>query len=298
MTRSRFSDVELKVGFNSLLLDCAELDSFVGLILPTGNSSEARYLFEAVAGNGGHAGVTFGTELGFSLYDSPYGQLRWFIAMEGRYLFGNYQMRSFDLVGRPWSRYQAMFATRSAAQGALAQNPGSDSWVTHGINLMTRCVQVMPRGQYNLVSGWEWSGTHLVGEIGYAFYARQAERITPNWTDGPVLASRLFDAGGGDRLYLAPARTMANPMNQANAFFDEAAFAAYYDRLAIKERDIDWSSASHPGVVSNTLYGAIGYRDLAAQYPYLISCGAAWDYAFTNTAMHKINLFVKGGISF
>ncbi len=304
MKRSRFTDVELKIGCNSMLLDCAQLESFVGVILPTGNKSEARYLFEAIAGNGGHVGITFGTELGFKLSHTPYGQLGWFISMEGRYLFSNHQMRSFDLVGRPWSRYQTMFATKAAAKNAL-DAPGAgttvtDAFVTHGINLMTRCVEIHPRGQYNLVSGWEWSGTNVIAEVGYAFYARQAERITPNWTEGPILASRLFVPTGGvdNQLFLAPVRTMADPMNRASEFFDAAVFETYYDALKIRERDVDWSSASHPGVVSNTLYGTVGYQDQEACYPYLFAVGAAWDYAFTNTAMHKITFFLKGGVAF
>jgi len=295
MTRTRFADAEVKIGYNNVLMDCAQLESFVGVVLPTGNKPEARYVYEAVVGNGGHAGITFGTELGFKLYDSPWGQLGWFIALEGRYLFANFQMRSFDLVGRPWSRYQAMFATEKYARDALAKAEGADGNLTHGINLMTRCVEVHPRGQFNLVSGWEWAGEHWVAEAGYGFYARQAERITPNWTEGPVLAARVFDAEPSS---LAPARTMRDPMKLANEYFDKDRFDTYYDLLKIKECDVNWTSASHPGVVSNTLYASGGYKWDECEYPALLAVGAAWDYAFSNTAMHKITLFGKVGVSF
>lgn len=295
MIRNRFADAEIKVGYNNMLLDCAQLESFVGVVLPTGNKPEARYLFEAIVGNGGHAGITFGTELGFKLYDTPYGQLGWFIAMEGRYLFAAFQMRSFDLVGRPWSRYQSMFASESYARTALSEPAGKDSYLTHGINLMTRCVEVHPRGQLNLVSGWEWASDSWVAEVGYGFYARQAERITPNWVEGPILAGRVFDPAP---VTFGPARTMRDPMRLENDYFNTARFGQYYDLLKIKKCDVDWTSASHPGVVSNTLYAAAGYQWLECAYPALLSCGAAWDYAFSNTAMHKVTLFAKLGCSF
>lgn len=298
MKKTRIADIELKLGYNQSLTDCASLDTYLGAVLPTGNKAKGEYVFEAIVGNGKHWGVMLGAELGFKLTHSDAGSLKWFAAADLRYLFHNEQVRSFDLVGRPWSRYQTMYASKEKMEAALAGDAGKrDQFATSGINLMTRCVTVHPRCQFTADTSFMWEGKHLLAEVGYGFYARQAERIDPNWNIAPVLASRSESALAGG---VAPWRLMGDNVSDdgVTVFQDPARALLLYEKYKISVCDVDWSSAAHPAVMNNSVYASLGYKWGDVCYPTMLSLGAGWDFAFSNTAMHKWTLFGKLGVSF
>lgn len=294
MKKTRISDIELKLGYNQSLAACSSLDTYLGMVLPTGNKAKGEYVFEAIVGNGQHWGIMLGGELGFDLFHHDCGDFKWFAAADLRYLFHNEQVRSFDLVGKPWSRYQTMFATKDKM--LLGAEEDTEENTTSGINLMTRCVKVHPRCQFNFDTSFAWDGEHFVAEAGYGLYARQAERIDPSWNEGPILAALVFDhpvtLGG-----ITPLRTMRDSAYSASVL-DKDLAAELYDTFKIKTCDIDWNSASHPAVMSNSLYASLGYKWGDACYPTMLSVGGGWDFAFSNTAMHKWTLFGKLGVSF
>jgi len=293
MKKTRIADIELKLGYNLSMTDCASLDTYLGMVFPTGNKAKGEYVFEALVGNGQHWGIMLGGELGFDLYHHDCGDFKWFAAADLRYLFHNEQVRSFDLVGKPWSRYQMMFATKDKMiQGVEQAN--ADQFTASGINLMARCVKVHPRCQFNFDTSFAWDGEHFLAEAGYGFYARQAERIDPNWTEGPILAGFSNDADLGG---IAPLRTMQHAaLGDTESTLADA--EELYDAFKIKTCDIDWNTAAHPAVMNNSLYLSLGYKWGEVCYPTMLSIGAGWDFAFSNTAMHKWNLFGKLGVSF
>ena len=50
------ADIELKIGYNSCACDTYTMNSYVGLIVPTGTRVRARYVFEPIVGNNRHFG--------------------------------------------------------------------------------------------------------------------------------------------------------------------------------------------------------------------------------------------------
>ena len=62
-----------------------------------------------------------------------------FVDNDTRYLFSNHQVRSFDLIGKPWGRYMSTYKTSEEA--AFAQTTLNENSGTSGINVFTQCVR-------------------------------------------------------------------------------------------------------------------------------------------------------------
>lgn len=197
------ADLEIKFGYNGMLTDCAALSSYVGVVVPTGTKEKAHYVFEPLVGSK-HWGVEAGSQFSFGLFNWCESKIELDWDFNARYMFGHKAWRSFDLIGKPWSRYMEMYA--SFADAVSAQTAQDAFAGTSGINLMTRDVHVTPRLQINNNIALLYRGCSFTAEAGWTFYARQNEKICPNWEAGPVLKSRR---GMG---YLTKARTIRDPL--------------------------------------------------------------------------------------
>lgn len=305
MEKTALAFLELKLGYNEVITECCGLGSYLGVIFPTGKEACPGMVFAPMVG-GKHWGIMWGSEIGFTMWTTEDAAIRARFAIDARYLFHRDETRSFDLVGKPWSRYMEMYENQAAAAAASVAADANAG--TSGINLMTRCVQVTPRGQLNLNTGITYEGKCFKAEIGHTWYGRQAEKICPSWYTGdtelPVLKS--FSGIG----YVAKARTIrdrfvgnANVTNQGPDFLYSnniytAGTVSAYDLYKIQKCDVDWNSASHEAVLAHTIYGTLGYDWSEACYPTIVTVGGAYDFAETNSAMRRWTVFGKLGVSF
>jgi len=286
MKRTRMAELEFKVGHNWTSTPCCSIDNYVGLIFPTGNRPTAHRVFEAVVGTS-HFGISWGSEINFKLYgwEDCDAALYYKAATDGRYLFEREETRSFDLVGKQWSRYMAMYKDQAQMNAQVASQTTLVG--TSGINLMTQCVKVAPRAQFNFNSALVYEGQCFLAEGGWTIYARQAEKISACWKEGPAL-----HGVGNDPQILTKARTIRDR-------FEAVDFAStFYDKLKIKKCDVDWNSAAHPGSLSYTVYGALGYKWGDVCYPTVLSVGGTYDFGHSNTAIHRWSLYGKLGVSY
>jgi hypothetical protein len=207
MDKTRLADLEFKLGYNGVLTDCCTLANYVGVIFPTGNHARGHYMFEPVVGNGQHWGVSVGADMAYTLWCGDDSKFGFRVDADARYLFKKHQYRSFDLVGKEWSRYQEMYATLAAAQAAAVGGSAESAFTgTSGINLMTRKVDVTPRLHVNMNTALLYEGCSFVAEAGWTLYARQGEKIKPNWDLTGVNAPSLKAQRGFG--FISKARTI------------------------------------------------------------------------------------------
>ena len=57
------ADVELKIGYDALCTECCFVNGYVGVLVPTGNRPQAKYVFEPIVGHNHHVGVLFGSAM-------------------------------------------------------------------------------------------------------------------------------------------------------------------------------------------------------------------------------------------
>lgn len=296
--KTRLADIEAKLGYEWMYSDRCLFASYVGLVIPTGNKAKAEYVFEPIVGNGKHWGLMFGSQGGFNVWNScnDNWHLEFSFYTNAEYLFRNTQMRSFDLKGKPWSRYIGLYANEAAATAAAALGstvPGAN--VTPGINILTQHVKVFPRFQYNLTTMWTLSSDcGFQGEAGYNFYAREKEcvKLACPWVTGPAIAAVTGD-GETTPVRNITGNDFLNGVTQLNVPLSE------YSESLIQASDLDLDSAAHPAMLSNTIYASLGYKWADMCTPVHMNIGGSYEWAGKDFAvMNRWTLWGKVGVSF
>ncbi len=298
-TQVGLADIELKLGYEWLTGDCCGVESFIGVLIPTGNRPRAHNVFEPIVGNNRHWGFMTGHSAYFDIWEVDCWKVYGYVDTLCKYLFCNTEIRSFDLKYRPWSRYlevyanlaQAQQAANIAAAGGPANALTAVTLSTPGINIFTKPLNVKPRFQFtgNVALGAE-SGCQDI-ELGFNFFARDAEcvQLACPFDDGVAVKA---DLGGGRTNKF---RTINNNLTA----LDDAAFSvANYTNAVLTVDDLDLESAAHPAVLSYIIYGAYGYRFENDCYPMFAGIGASYEFGGGNEVLNRWVFWGKFGFSF
>jgi hypothetical protein len=288
-TRAGIADIEVKLGYDFINNDCCHLDGYFGFVAPTGNKPNAEFVFEPIIGNNHHWAIMWGGSFGGIIWQGCNKDLRLEITLNGRYLFGNTQRRSFDLVGKPWSRYMLVYTTREAA---LAQDP------VEAINYFTQKMKVTPHAQQHINSALIFDWCNLQFDIGYHFWTAQCERVA---LKNPLPANMSLPT-----LTNATNQTASvNHINRAITIKEnfqgaETPFLAESGRLlTILESDLNLSSAAMPCALTHTMYGSIGYHADYRCLPLFFGIGGSYEWTpkRINTALNRWMVWGKIGVS-
>ncbi len=179
MKRTRLADIQAGLGRIWMMDEKCHLSSYVGVLIPTGNTPKGELVFEAVVGHGGHSGVFFGSEGGYRLWANDTGDRRLDVewAVNSLYLGSKCQKRSFDLKCKPWSRYMEVYANKAQAEEANSLSGNQANFLaTPGINVFTQDVNVTPGWSFNISSAFVFtSASGFQGELGWNRYCRRQE---------------------------------------------------------------------------------------------------------------------------
>jgi len=306
MSKTRLADIEVKLGYEWLQHDPCHLESYIGVLIPTGNKPDGEFVFEPIVGWGKHAGIMFGSAFGIQIWDNEEEErnVRFEFASHSQYLFRKNQVRSFDLKNKPWSRYQEVYADEEQAQEAatlaITDPQKGANLATPGINIFTKRVRVTPGFTFNMNSALVCTKKGFQGEVGYNFFSRRAECVRLNcpWKEGPALK----DTTGAGKT--RPIRDITG-----NALLEQSTLIttdgilpvplSRYEDSLIKEEDLDLQSAATPCMLSHTVYGALGYRWDERERPVFSSFGASYTFSSSNNAViDRWTLWGKLGFSF
>ncbi len=285
------ADIELKIGYNSFNCTTCNMNSYIGMVFPTGNRVRSRTVFEPIVGNNHHFGVSFGSSLAFDMWHKGCYTVKMYIDGDTRYLMSNHQMRSFDLVGKPWGRYMETYKNSNAA--AEAFNTLNANSGTSGINIFTRCVRVSPHFSTNsttcLVLSKDADCRSWQLEVGYNFFARQSEVLE-------LPCSTLISASALKGISGEGSTTLARTI-KSNFRLSDVPFNQGYE--FISNCDIDIESASHPATISNIFYGTLGYR-WERECPAFLAVGASYEFtaAEVNHTPDRWLVWGKVGLTF
>ncbi len=294
MSETRLADIELKLGytwkFQSVDCSLAHGSSYIGLVIPTGNRPCGKYVFEPIVGNNHHWGIMLGSNFGGHVWNCDEHNLNIEFDINTRYLFHNNQTRSFNVYGKPFSRYMEMYKNLAAANAAFTS--ANERSGVSGINLLTKCVEVHPRFSTVGNTAFVYSNCHFRAEVGHSFFFRQAEKVCLNkWNEAPVFKAQ--EGLGSINL----ARTIKQAF--ACADIDHANYTATPANFrTIQRSDLDLDSAAHPATVSNTLYGTIGYEWEDYCYPMFVTLGGSYEWSHVNAALSRWTAWGKFGFSY
>jgi hypothetical protein len=307
MTKTALADIELKVGYDQYLSDePSHMELYAGVIIPTSNKNKGEFVFEPIVGRGHHAGLMLGGELGKDVW-VRYGKeqkITWELAVHGEYLFKNKQVRSFDLVDKPWSRYIPLYANEEQAQEAadliLIDRARAQNLATPGINVLTQRVSVVSGLSYDMNSAFVFQDNRIRAELGYNLFFKRAECVTLACPWQPVVAIKYTDGAGKTN----PIRDIAGNKYLEQDVFDNSGgplipvALADFNQSVIVESDLDLLSASTPALFSHTIYGSVGAYFDEKKYPVIVDGGISYTFSENNAVVKRWMMWLKSGLSF
>ncbi|MFC1841953.1 hypothetical protein ACFLYA_02695 [Candidatus Dependentiae bacterium] len=304
-SETRLGDISLMLGWETAKCDSCILEGYFGFLIPTGNKRCGTYVFEPMVGHDRHWGIIKGFHLRVDLWEDEDCCRKLEIAHDshGLYLFKKEEMRSFDLKCKPWSRYMEVYKNKEQAEMADSDilTPVARALLsTPGINVFTKCLCVRPKLSITLNTAAIYSSPRFRAELGYNFYAKQAECVELcNWNETAALKD-AFGSGITNRFRTINVNASIDPEVDRPPCDPCAAGRGIdkYEENVIKKSDIDLESATHPGYFSNTLYGSIGTRRDCKERPIFVDIGASYEFGCENVVLNRWTAWAKFGASF
>ncbi len=187
---TKLSDIQMALGWNFWM----DEDYHVGLNLracaPTGNRPEGRYLFEPIVGNGKHWEVGGGFTSHWTMWRNcdETDDFAAYLDANVTHMFKSHQCRTFDLCGKPLSRY--MLAEKMSTDVVGLENVDDvaptyqfDNEFSPVANLSTIKVDVSAAVQAEVVLKFAYTHCNWQFDLGYDFWARSCEKIHPRCND-------------------------------------------------------------------------------------------------------------------
>lgn len=288
-------DITLRVGYETVNRQDCHLDSFFGIIVPTGNTPAAINVFEPIIGHNHHWGIVLGSTLGLEIWQSDsgnttvYGEFDFSISD----FFVRRERRSFDLLYKPWSRYMQFY--KNVAQAQLAANSTDPAYAltlhTPGIDILTQDLKVKP-GYYRM-----FNSAVIIDhccfelELGYNFFARQAEclKLDCDFPIGTALKSIVTGAGTTGQF-----QTINNDFNNNCT----GTSVADYANNIITVEDLNLESAAHTATLTHTFYASLAYQFSQYAYPMFAAIGGSYEFPPDNVGLNRWMAWAKLGMAF
>lgn len=195
--RTGFADLRMELGYNFLQSDKGHLGLNVQVVAPTGSHREAEYAFDAVIGNGNHWEVGGGLSAHYIFWTAQTQDKYAGIYLDANLTHMNNarEQRTFDLVGRPNSRYMLAEKLGRPVSGleASASNPAVSPKVPVAqfqgefapvANLTTLDVNVASAVQADIVVMFNYTTHNWRFDLGYNLWARSSEKISLDRSPG------------------------------------------------------------------------------------------------------------------
>lgn len=298
-TKWGVADFEAGLGYTFVREHEYHLHGYAGILLPTGNTPGAEYVFEKVIGHNGHFGYFFNAFGGIKTWEHDDNFLA--IELNGALTFfaDKIQVRSIDPYGKPWGRYIWAYPNGAPTTQLL---PGID-FFTQAVNVSHGMI-----GDFNVAAVYDTG--HFQGELGYHVYARDKERVSlarecqclPGL--GAIwYSNNNFLKTGDERV----SRNGATINNYSIAMNDVKEFKATStpdeqrrnDAFKVVRTDmLDLESAAHPAILVNTIYASLGYAWPHVLYPVSINAAGAYEFGRGNAVMDGWRVWAKLGLAF
>lgn len=195
-TKNALADLRFWLGYDWRGSDCYNLGIGLVVAAPTGNAPNGDYFFEPVIGNGSHWELGGLARAHFTFWQNCDNTARatFYTQANITHLFDAQQCRTFDLCGKPNSRY--MLAERMGDNTSILfsnpiagdENPATTTAPSHQFagefttvaNLTTLCVDVSANVQVDWVAMATYANENFTWDLGYELWYRSCENIKPH----------------------------------------------------------------------------------------------------------------------
>lgn len=304
------ADLDCKVGYRFLDSDWYDLGLYAGLTIPTGNRSKGEELFEAIVGNGGHFALGAGLRGGVHVWgddkkDNSCFNVFVHSELDYRYNFKATERRTLGLknmngasqwalVGQLDTTANFLQSANGAVAGGGAVAPANAQRLSSLLplaNVSTMDVDVTPGSQvnFNLSVGTGWEGFTV--DLGYHLFFREEEEVKmKSGAQCPAFPANLVV----DPLTIASlcgtftntSQSIGGNLGAAGAgdgiAHNVGANPNRVPPVVLTTSDLDPVTAQTPSVLTNGIYGSLGYTFKEWDYPMHVSVNGGYRWANKN----------------
>lgn len=266
--KTGFADLRIELGYHWWTGDDYHFSVGAELAAPTGNKCCPNWLFDAKVGNGKHweLGAVFTGH--YNLWQSDDAQKTWSAHLDATisYMFDTTMERTFDLQGKPNSKY--MLATKFGpnTQQVAHDNDGNETLAIRQFveeyapvaNITTVRVDVGSNLHADVVTWLNCSTENYSFDIGYNLYYRSCEKIVCNPNCGPCDPSKpsLADESQSRAWALKGDARMYGYMTAPNApLLNDQAIPLSVTQTF--DATIHGGNEKHPGTLKTTMNDAM-----------------------------------------
>ena len=244
------------------------------LVIPIADKEHAEFLFDPVVGNNHHMGIGAALNIQAPLNrDTTYVAFCFFLDLESTILIRNKQHRTFDLRGKPWSRFLLM--NKQEGVEPLTDVPG--------VNLMTYKAVIKPFNVVDFAMGWRTKTQNAEFEAGWGIWGHGYERIDhiKNFTE-------VFGIAGTEPGTTASRSTISKraPNDPEDTF------------VAITPFDLDLQSGANPGALNFRVFMSTGIINIHRHHDSVFGLGWSIDLPYKNSTVQVWKAWIKFGGSF
>jgi hypothetical protein len=288
MSKTGIGDIECNIVFNYTVSDRCSSEGYLGLIFPTHSLQESKknkatYIFEPSIGNGGYFGLQYGTNISIIANENLDSVFQFVLATNTLYGFSKKQFRTFDLKDKPWSRYIPVYLNFTPYTPGLGQKPQNAN-VEPVSNVLTLAADVSPNFSTTATAEFMYHKDWYSLSVGYSLYARQSESIMIK-DQYPQIVIKSANQSALDNV-INPQRTITFQYINEDITVTQDSERSRSQLFAgiIKNCDIDKTSATHPGVLTGTLYGKLLFT-VDSDSEAAFGLGGSYTFSHTNTAI-------------
>lgn len=251
------AELNFKCGVNFLDRDAFQIGMYSSFIFPLRGAANPEYVFSPFLGNNRHFGYSTGVLFQLPLNCNTQDYLcALFVEMEGIYFFRDIQQRTFDLKGKPWSRYLLF-----NAQDGRRNIPG--------VNVLTRSARVRAYCMGDFAFGLRFQEGGWEMEVAYSPWLRSRESVRLR----KCFSSEVGIAGVGSVAGTGIPATASQSTIQAQAA-DDLDLKGNLTFVAIRDIDIETNSAAARGAINHRAVADIGYALASCSTDARIGVGA------------------------
>lgn len=224
LTKTRLAEFTVALGWNFLACEDYHLGFQIRAAAPTGNRPNGEYLFEPIVGNGHHWELGAGLTTHFGIYKSEdeCRNLSMYIDANVTHLFKSCQWRTFDLCGKPLSRYMLAMKFTDDVTNLQAREDGTFSAPTSQFanifspvaNFSTIPVEVSYPVHADVLFKLAFTNKNFQWDIGYDFWYRSCPKFNNRCTCANAFAAGTWALKGDAFVYGFPGNSDARAITQ------------------------------------------------------------------------------------
>lgn len=271
------AEIRLKIGTSYISEDYFQLNYYTAMALPTGNKQDAKTMFQPVNGNNHHFGIGAGLNMQAPLNrDTTNYAICAFVDLESVILIRNKQFRTYDVFGKPWSRF--LMVNKPNLDPAVDILTTTD---LPGVNFLTQRITSKPFNVVDFALGWRVKSTSAEFELGYGIWGHGNERTN---LDQPY--TEVFGIAG-----TASGKTASKSTIAQRAPDD-------LDFVPILRTDLNPQSGESEGGFNQRVFMSAGWINKGKSSDATLGLGWSVDMPFHNSLLQLWKIWVKLGATF